>query len=383
MKLPCILSHGNLLRIVIIAVLLAGTGSIKPSGLAYATDAGWALEFDGHSDLVSLDKTTSIIGSGWQDLKSVSLWVKPIGQNLCTDPDAANCPNIFGDQPRLWGISIGLIPRGHHGGLDRIWIWNHSGGEQLIGLDYTPGEWVHITLVHSGGVLMAYKNGFLRGSVASGTTIIPPNAEPTLYLGGVVGGGVWLFHGQIDEVRVWNRALTALEITQNMFNTIPGNTAGLAAYYQMSDGTGHTLTDDSQFSWNGTLLDGHGVVPSDGTYPLWVTSDAFVVPSSPAAPTGFSATVVTAFRVDLLWADNADNESDYEVERCTGVSCSDFALLLSLPANTQAYSDTSTQPITPYCYRVRATNAGGPSAYAGPSCLTTPLAYLYLPSVFR
>ena len=109
---------------------------------------------------------------------------------------------------------------------------------------------------------------------------------------------------------------------------------------------------------NGTLTNG----------PIWTTDGApFNISfTPPAAPSGLSATAVGANRVDLAWTDNANNESNFEVERCTGAGCSSFAPLITVGANVISYPDTSTQPLTDYCYRARATNSGGASAYSNP-----------------
>ncbi|HZD10508.1 MAG TPA: hypothetical protein VE553_04130, partial [Candidatus Binatia bacterium] len=43
---------------------------------AYTEDPGDALLFDGENDFVLLDETSQILGSGWEDAKTVSMWVK-------------------------------------------------------------------------------------------------------------------------------------------------------------------------------------------------------------------------------------------------------------------------------------------------------------------
>ncbi len=163
-------------------------------------------------------------------------------------------------------------------GQDRIWVFNWDNNEDRVGIPYTAGEWVHIALVHDGGVLRAYKNGVEVSNKASGiTTQPPPGAYPVLYLGGVIVTNTryYTFQGQIDEVRVWNVARTPAELQANMLNELVGNEAGLAAYYRMSDGSGLTLTDNSGHGWNGTLMDGAGILPPDGFPPQWVPSQAF------------------------------------------------------------------------------------------------------------
>jgi hypothetical protein len=230
----------------------------------------------------------------WTTTKTVSLWVKPEGPGeVCSlGVEVAACDAIFGDRPRFWGIARGVL-----GGQDRIWVFNFDGSSDMVGVDYIPGEWVHIALVHDGGVLRAYKNGFEVGSVPSGPTQQPPVTapRPVLQLGGVImSPRNWTFGGWIDEVQIWNVARSAAEIRQDMNSILLGDEIGLAAYYRMSDGAGLTLTDDSINNWNGVLHDGGDGVPPDGAPPQWVLSDAFpsIIAANDAATTAEDAAVV-------------------------------------------------------------------------------------------
>jgi hypothetical protein len=244
---------------------------------------GYALQFDGNNDFVTFSETSAILAAGWEDTKTVSLWVKPTGTATCTAPSPAHCDNIFGDRPRWWGISRGTV-----GGNDRIWVWNYDGNYDMIGIDYATDEWTHIALVHNNGVFRAYKNGVEVGSVSSGTTLQPSTGgQPVLYMGGIINNAArnWTFSGQIDEVRLWDVARTGAEIAQDMNQTLTGNESGLAAYYQMSDGSGLTLTDDSGQGWTGTLQDGTNIVPPDGQPPLWVSPGAISGGSVPPTAT--------------------------------------------------------------------------------------------------
>lgn len=245
------------------------TNTPAPPTPTPGSGAGYALEFDGNNDFVELAETAAIMAPGWEDTKTVSMWVKPTGTSTCTVPTPLLCDAIFGDRARWWGISRGVV-----NGADRIWVWNYDGRADMIGIEYTLNEWVHIALVHSNGVLHAYKNGVEVGSVPSGTTIQPnTGALPVLHIGGIINNASrnWTFSGQIDEVRIWNVARTGSEITQDMNISLAGNEAGLAAYYKMSDGVGMTLTDDSGNGWTGTLFDGARGVPADGSPPTWVS----------------------------------------------------------------------------------------------------------------
>ncbi|HET7009347.1 MAG TPA: LamG-like jellyroll fold domain-containing protein, partial [Anaerolineales bacterium] len=130
-----------------------------PGLTAYADDAGYALAFDGINDLVLLPDTVSVMGAGWETGKTVSLWVKPTGSALtCAYNNVAECDAIFGDRSRWWGIVRGVL-----NGQDRLWVWNYDASSgspfDILPVDYVPGKWVHVTLVHGAGSLRAYRNG--------------------------------------------------------------------------------------------------------------------------------------------------------------------------------------------------------------------------------
>jgi len=245
-----------------------------PARFALA-DTNYALQFDGNNDYVRLAETEYILGAGWKNTKTVELWVLPQGPSLtCEYSDIAWCDAVFGDRPRWWGISRGVI-----GGQDRLWVWNNSPtGYDVIPIAYTPDVWTHIAMVHSDGVLRVYQDGTEVSSISSGDTQQPDTgALPVLQLGGVIinASRNWTYQGQIDEARLWNVARSNEDIAAYRYLELVGDEAGLVAYYKMSDGSGLTLTDDSIYDWDGSLEDGGGIVPPDGQYPLWVISTAF------------------------------------------------------------------------------------------------------------
>ena len=249
------------------------TASVTVTVTETGADPGHALRFDGVSDYAVLGRTLHVLGSGWTTTKTVSLWLKPDGTPFCHFPEPSSCDAIFGDKPRWWGISRGVIA-----GLDRIWVWNFDGGLQSIAVPYTAGEWLHLAMVHGGGMLSAYRNGVLVGSMPSGATRQPPTGLPVLQIGGVIMNSTrnLTFKGEIDEVQFWSTARTAAEIRADMAWPLTGTEPGLAAYYRMSDGAGTQLTDDSGRGWTGLLGDGGSGVAADGPI-LWVPSGAFSV----------------------------------------------------------------------------------------------------------
>ncbi|MFN3648483.1 MAG: fibronectin type III domain-containing protein [Armatimonadota bacterium] len=81
----------------------------------------------------------------------------------------------------------------------------------------------------------------------------------------------------------------------------------------------------------------------------------------PPAPDRLAARALSSRRVELTWRDRSTNEESFEVER--RLENGTFQRVAVLPPNTTRYEDQGLEPETVYFYRVRAVNAGGPSAY--------------------
>jgi hypothetical protein len=93
-------------------------------------------------------------------------------------------------------------------------------------------------------------------------------------------------------------------------------------------------------------------------------------PGLPAAPSNLSATAKSSGEIDLVWMDNASDETGFKIERKTG-SAGTYAQLGTVGANVTAYPDTGLPASTTYYYRVRATNALGDSEYCAEAYTTT------------
>ena len=76
----------------------------------------------------------------------------------------------------------------------------------------------------------------------------------------------------------------------------------------------------------------------------------------------------------ISWVDNASDETSFELERGSDPDGT-FVNIATLAANTTTYRDINVTPNTQYCYRVRACNANGCSAYttdSGSICQRAP-----------
>ncbi|MEI7660824.1 MAG: LamG-like jellyroll fold domain-containing protein, partial [Bacteroidota bacterium] len=98
-----------------------------------------------------------------------------------------------------------------------------------------PQVWQHIAWIYDGTAIKLYVNGVLKGSKpASGTFL-----GPTVSFGigkSILGGYNFVYGGRIDEVSVWNKALTQTEIQAMMTNELTGTEANLQLYYKFNQG---------------------------------------------------------------------------------------------------------------------------------------------------
>ncbi|GEM_PF-6370222 len=99
----------------------------------------------------------------------------------------------------------------------------------------------------------------------------------------------------------------------------------------------------------------------------------------PQDPTNLLADPTGPHSIAVRWIDNANNEDGYLIERADGL-CSATSIFVAI-ANAAAaqgsgsvvtYIDNSVQAATSYCYRVRAFNSQGSSAYSNADDATTP-----------
>jgi hypothetical protein len=84
-----------------------------------------------------------------------------------------------------------------------------TGNPQYPGsIQFTPNEWQHIVFVWDGTTLYRYKNGSLYGQ----SSFTPGTSLSDLDIGRYWNNSNYTANAIIDEVRIYNRALSADEV---------------------------------------------------------------------------------------------------------------------------------------------------------------------------
>lgn len=115
--------------------------------------------------------------------------------------------------------------------------WNEVTATSVLNLN----TWQHVAATYNGSSMKIYVNGNQVGSL-NRTGVIPPSLR-NLLIGNSPAAARYL-SGYIDEVRIWNIARSAQDISNDRYTELAPQ-PNLVAYYRMTNGNGTLLTDNS------------------------------------------------------------------------------------------------------------------------------------------
>ena len=100
-------------------------------------------------------------------------------------------------------------------------------------------EWIHLATVSGPGGMKLYANGRLVAQHTNTTTFADIHNSQTNFLGRGLANNPTdkTFHGEIDEVRVWNHQRPVAQIREDMFKRLSGQEPGLTHLWNFDDGT--------------------------------------------------------------------------------------------------------------------------------------------------
>ena len=126
--------------------------------------------------------------------------------------------------------------------------WTDLAGSRDLNTD----QWQMVTFVYDGTNMNIYINGLLDTSSAYTTP-----ALSTAVVNGSIGyegnaSDAYTFDGKIDDVRVYQRAMTAEDVSQ-LYSSYSGIEAGLIQYWPLDDVDGSSVTPENMTGNEGTL----------------------------------------------------------------------------------------------------------------------------------
>ena len=227
----------------------------------------YALEFDGSNDYVNVDNLTGELNSPSGLPFTVQVWAYPetdfseTTTNCTSEREAVFAFNKTGGSDE----NRNMLYYAPDGSSQKF--WHHGTGNNNCTASSNssePGKWYHIVMtVDSSG------NGKLYVNSEEEATYSTSNSSANKFSIGQEydGSGTTasdFFDGKIDEVAVWNVALTATDVT-TLYNSGKGLKASanlgnydksedLIGYWQFNEGTGSKLTDRTLNSNKGTLI---------------------------------------------------------------------------------------------------------------------------------
>lgn len=169
---------------------------------------GPCLQLDGRHDYFIVADTDALDFS--KATFSVSAWINVYA--LRGDQQMIVAKNVYSANHREWGLMVDSD--------GRFRFYMHSGGKwQTVGSRTIPepGRWYQVTVTVDSGRARLYVNGQCEDEGDLGSSI--PNTSAPLTIGAVNDGGrVWqTFFGAIDEVLLFDRALTQAEVVGMYF----------------------------------------------------------------------------------------------------------------------------------------------------------------------
>lgn len=272
-------------------------------GVAKQNTASNQVVLDGSDDYIKFGNVNNLAGSF-----TMMFWIKPNGQNELNSERT-----IVSKYNGTSGYRV-YLPTNNKINV----IWN--GGTLLASNTVLPnGKWHNIALTFTVDKLSLYIDGVLDRTI---TTTAPTVNNNNFTLGAEFFNKNDVrnyFNGEIDEFRLWNRALSLTqlrfilnqEISQNASNTkgslLPGTIskndvstikwASLVAYYSMNSFIGSHINDDSLNNNRGYLVAQSevNVAPQKAPIPYltvangpWNSSATWSVDSSVDAPNSLS-----------------------------------------------------------------------------------------------
>jgi hypothetical protein len=250
--------------------------------VTFAMGGAGGLYFDGNNDYVGFGPAPALGVTNF----TIECWFKRLGNGKTTTTSgigglAAAIPlvakgrgeNDAGATNMNWFLGLDAS-----GVLAADFEDNVNGGNHPV-LGATPAasnQWQHAAVTYDGSNWVLYLNGVPDATLAVTGNTVPESGSiqhaalgSALTTAGVADG---FFNGVLDEVRVWNYARSATQISNAMSQAI-ASASGLVARWSLDEGAGLVANNSGESGVHGILTNG----------PVWVAGHPFTVNRPPVA----------------------------------------------------------------------------------------------------
>lgn len=182
---------------------LTGKNTVTVNSLTYSSDNNNTFSFNGSSNIITVTDSGALNLSAALTAEAWVYYVSGNGRILQKDGSS---------NTRLWEC-------GGYGGVFRVELW-HSDGTTTGGVSadsLTVNGWMQIVMTFNGVNVYQYQNGTLRKTTSFPGNIRTDSTTP-VFIGGYWYSGEY-FNGKISNAKIYNRALSAAEVSQN-FNAL-------------------------------------------------------------------------------------------------------------------------------------------------------------------
>jgi len=203
-----------------------------------------ALDFDGVDDYIQVSSSSGLeIDS---NKITIAAWVKP-------DTFTSPISQTVARKMLQTGDSGGYLLRLRRNAQDKPYL---DMGLKLVGADYVSindsdiemrfNQWAHVAGVYDGDYMRLYLNGEEILALSQSGNIIS-SSTPFVIGRLAYDSGSEYFHGSIDEVAIWDRALDADEVAQLYENGLEGHGYVSPLFADADNGDYHLLSERGRY----------------------------------------------------------------------------------------------------------------------------------------
>jgi hypothetical protein len=246
------------------------------NGAALTSDrfgaANKAYSFDGVDDFIEIANNSSVTLTG---NLSMSAWVFTNGSN------SQNYQTIISKRETYWTWEYSMTLSYHNGIIHNTKLIGSRalamGNQEQVWTNssYIPNVWEYWTVVFNNGWVNIYKNGIL--DISSPFALIPNQQNcPLLFGRNSMSDMSEQFFGSLDDIGIWNRALTQCEI-QDLYNAeLNSLSVNGGPDQEVCEGQSTSLfgTGASTYTWSNNIVNGVGFVPTTTTSYILTGTDA-------------------------------------------------------------------------------------------------------------